>query len=1782
MKQRFQHIILLIILALAWSGEAWGGNLPLTISKNNLSSYVAINDGFKMEWGKATGISDDGIRIWKNTKGTIVSSQGGYNWDDKIATITFTGIPDKLTFSYASQSGATDINWYVKESANGSSWSNALWTSTDASGTATIQLSPSTKKVQLVYSGNFSGVFNNVHISEHATEYTIDKTSIAFGTKTKGGGESSQKVILTHINANSSTTVSCSDATIFGVSPTAISSGKDKWGESEITVTYKNTKVGSHSATVTISDGTNTKTVTVSGATQTTYYGKAVAAKTTGGNAYVTFTQGNASNATTTEATTNSTTTNPSASSTAYYRAVPSTGYAFKGWIKGTGDYSASAQVSGNLTFSTPINYSSESQNSPTTTTYKACFGPAFNFSAEAESSNSSFGTATVKLGDGSPSSSVTNQIVGDIGEENDTKNQTATFIASEIDGCIFLGWYTTQSCSGTPVSTSKTYFVELSSTISSSGYLKLYALFKRKQNLQWKDGLDFNLVLNAAVSSPASVTSNKTITYISSTGTEGAITIDADGKTIHATRLGKSIVTASVPGDAEFNEETISAEFSVDEVKQATFRPSWEGDATSIEMGTSKTVELLNIATDGTFSISATSSGIIHWSRSENTLTIFGDIPGETTLTMSQEGNTFLNGNTATYTITVTKHPNTFTVAADEKTMKVGDVWSNVVTSPGNGNTSVSYSKSGVATYDANNNKISAVAEGSTDITFTQQETTDHAGINKTIHITVTKVANTLNLDLPSLTVDVDGTITPSITPGSQNNTVTDIEAIITNTNQTSNVNNGNSVIVFEDGVIKAKNAGTATITLYQPATAKYAASRNFIFDVTVSKINNAITVTLDNEQRNSKNVAHNTDISLGYSSDYNSNGEFQISLTSGSNSIASLSGHTITSGTTDGTNVWTITQLETYKYEGATATVRIKVNSIAETESFLHTSLTDGNHSWFTGGGDDYNVSVDYTPLEIRFNAWNTWGGVNESITVTWKDINGNTLGSKKFDINSDSKQYVADNLPENARQFSFSATGSLSQYISNVYVVRKTYIYASADITNLGLVYTDKTATTTITVEWGSSNGGDIKVESSDEEHFSANPATITGTANSNGSRTVTITYTPNPNKEGQEEEATITISDRYYSEDIKIKGTPQKYEPEIERGSNTDTSLPVEGVINNAFAFSGTSAAYPSDKNTDDFYYAITDEQTSDVNNGEGVISYNPQANTITGLNAGTAHLTIYQKATNTTGSISKSFDFTVSKLANKVTITLSATTLNVDGTATVELTNDDSMGALTATFTNINYVNEDQNREGGLLSFVTGTKTLTGVNAGSGKVTITQAETYKYVSKSQEFTVTVEKLEQAFEWDYPDLETSLQIGTTITDNTASSNVPELAIVSYKSGNTSVITVNETTGELNAIAKGTSTVTASQAGNYKYLPATLTRSFSVFNKKTPAFNTDSHFSGSTGQIELTCTATIIVTGVSTGEDFTITYSDEFNDYDNPVLSLVRSGEDNEIITLTGLRLGNATLTLKQEGNDDFIAKTQTYNIEVYWPDDFLSMSPTDVPTYTPGNFRKVFFNREFSAAGYYSLALPFSTTVATLTGRDANANDWVAQLETVTYSQADGYTLHFNKVSGGVIEANEPYILHLGAEVVNPTWTNVTLSAATATEITASSGYGNNVGAAGIFSDWSMTSNFTVGASMNGKYGVVNSAGGLKKGGSSATLNAFTAYITPPTGSAGVKVQSAFTDEWGVTTIVPGLPDDESFGAETGDELYDLSGRRIDSRQQPTRGIYVRGGRRVVVK
>lgn len=1738
MKQKLLHKYLIIIIcALAWTTHALAQTTSYVLdyateqsmSTNNSGSSLALSGPgatLSFQANKSMDTAIGGLYVY-------VSTNGGSSWTE----FKDIGVSSLKKNSYKDFSYSIDANvTHIKFAAHGSY----------------------TKRVRNVK------ITRATTLSFSSSDYTTSSTSLAdFGNVLKGSSSSKKSATFYFNNTLTDRTLSVSSSSSeFVVDNTSFTLGAS--GNKSIGVTFKPTSVGKKTGTITLTLAKLTangitvdkKEITISvsgtGTANYTFAATATPNSATYGSATASLSR------------TSVTSSNTSETATASFSATANSGYEFQGW--GTSSTSTSYESTTNpynVTLTATEGYPNQSK------TLYAIFKPVFNFSATAVSSNEALGTAT---------GSVTNKFVGNVGATS--YSTTATFTAAPKTDCLFLGWYTSNSYTGEPISDELTYTETLTSTIGNSGTRTLYALFKKEQKLQWvNDGLDLNLVLGAPdVSSEASVTSGKTITYTSSN--TNALTISDDG-TITTVGLGNSIVTATVAGDDVYIPETISREFNVGERKQATFTPSWgESLTTNIELGGTATITLRNVNSD--FTVTKGAGDYFSWERTNSsTITITPLAAGSTTLTLSQPGDgVYLDGNTTTYTINIVRHPNTFALAAESKEMKVGDEWTNVVTNTGNNNTQVSYSKSGIATYDAASNKIIAQAEGSTTITFTQAATSTFDGTTKTIDVTVTKVTNTLSISLPSLETEVDGTIALNI---EDKNNPALIAANITDVHQTSDVNNGEGVVSFNatTNVITGLNAGTAKITFSQPATDQYTASQSYTFDITVSKVANAITINLNNEQKNSLNVARGAQVTLTYTSP--SSGSYHIDLTSGLAATATISGNTITAGNTDGTNIWTISQDETYKYEAATATVRIKVNSIAEAEGYVYTGWIDGNeYSWSTISGTDalpLSGPGEYFTFEAKrttilgvsntsnfYAQYSTDGG---SSWITAETINlPNTNTWYSISCPDDTP------LPENATHVRIitetGATGN--KQVRNLKVTRKTYVRSAADNKNLGEVYTDKTASTTFTIDYSSTNGGNLEI-TSNNPRFSVNESSVTVANNSDnvGSpKFITVTYTPDPNLLGTDN-GTITVSDRYYSSDLTFTATAKKYVTTIARGLNDATETTVDGVIDNVFAFSGTSATYPSDNSDDDFYYTISHTQTSSFNNGTDVISYDPATNTVMGLNQGTARLTIYQKKTNLYNATSQTFDFSVSKLENNTIISLSTKTLNVDGTATVELMNADSDGALSATYSNISYLNESQNRDGGLLSL--SGNTLTGVNAGSGKVTITQAETYKYVAKSAEFSVTVNKLTQTLTWDDPDLETTMQVGSTLEGNTATS-LASLTPVTYSSGNTASITVDANTGVLTAVATGSNIgITASQAGNFKYLPATLTRQFSVFNKQTPAFAADAHFSGTSGQIELTCTATITITGVSDGDDFSITNGD------NTIINVVRDGET---ITITGLKIGNTTLTLAQAGNDDYIAKTQTYTIEVFWPDDFLALTPTTTPSYAEGTYSKVFFNRDFSASGYYSIALPFSTSVTALTGRAANADDWVAQLETVTYSQADGYTLHFKKVTSGDIAANQPYVLHLGATVTNPTWTSVEVEEAEETTVTATAGYGDNVGAAGIFSDWSMTSNFTPGMSMSGLYGIVNGAGGLKRGGSTAKQNAFSAYITPPAGSAGVKVQSAFTDEWGVTTYIKGLPDEGAESEANSDELYDLSGRRINSRQQPTRGIYVRGGRRVVVK
>ena len=152
----------------------WNGySIPHTITPIDPNNHVTFTidsqerrDIFDINWNADPYTWDNGIQMgnWLD----------GGSWADKYVDLHFTGIPDKLTFNTTIKNATnlfdvTDVYWYVKESTDGVNWSDEIWNEEDTKNitiTDSIQLNPDSRYLRLCYSGNFGGVFHNIHVTE--------------------------------------------------------------------------------------------------------------------------------------------------------------------------------------------------------------------------------------------------------------------------------------------------------------------------------------------------------------------------------------------------------------------------------------------------------------------------------------------------------------------------------------------------------------------------------------------------------------------------------------------------------------------------------------------------------------------------------------------------------------------------------------------------------------------------------------------------------------------------------------------------------------------------------------------------------------------------------------------------------------------------------------------------------------------------------------------------------------------------------------------------------------------------------------------------------------------------------------------------------------------------------------------------------------------------------------------------------------------------------------------------------------------------------------------------------------------------------------------------------------------------------------------------------------------------------------------------------------------------------------------------------------------------------
>src|SRR6056300_1216864 len=206
-------------------------------------------------------------------------------------------------------------------------------------------------------------------------------------------------------------------------------------------------------------------------------------------------------------------------------------------------------------------------------------------------------------------------------------------------------------------------------------------------------------------------------------------------GNTVTIVGSGSTEITATVAGDANYNEATATLTLTVSKVAPTL-------TVADISKNYGDASFALTASTNSTGSVSYTVDDTSIATVSGNTVTIVGS--GSTEITATVAGDANYNEATATLTLTVSKVAPTLTVADISK--NYGDA-SFALTASTNSTGSVSYTVDDTSIATVSGNTVTIVGSGSTEITATVAGDANYNEATATLTLTVSKVAPTLTV---------------------------------------------------------------------------------------------------------------------------------------------------------------------------------------------------------------------------------------------------------------------------------------------------------------------------------------------------------------------------------------------------------------------------------------------------------------------------------------------------------------------------------------------------------------------------------------------------------------------------------------------------------------------------------------------------------------------------------------------------------------------------------------------------------------------------------------------------------------------------------------------------------------------------------------------------------------------------------------------------------------------------------------------------------------------------
>lgn len=927
----------------------------------------------------------------------------------------------------------------------------------------------------------------------------------------------------------------------------------------------------------------------------------------------------------------------------------------------------------------------------------------------------------------------------------------------------------------------------------------------------------------------------------------------------------------------------------------------------------------------------------------------------GELVLQMHQDASTTYSPLTKEVTIKIVKHTTNFELNfANEYYVDDEINKSTFFTNSTNSEVAIQVSEKtadnrALFTYNgsilkANGTTLNADAETTT-ITVTQPETYKWTGKTLTKEVLVKKHPSDFSWLLKD-TYYVDDVIT-SIFSKAANNLPTTITSSDPN------------IIKVEGNQLKALKAGKATITISQNIDRKWTAFTQ-TKEITILKHNIVATINPDNAVWNqlvtpnpfSAASTHPVSGQVTTIQDHDFNVAQQ-----GNEHIALMDANTrnIQTYYTNGDVNFLITRPADYKYNALSQTLTLTVHASTE-NCDIFTDPTERNFSTgildFTGHAghvyeipENVRVHADSVYITAKRNGYNyfylqysTDGGSQ------WNDFpegelnltsNYQTFGLKVPEdiIVTHIRPYAKTGATERKDYKDFRVTRAKSLTPSDSTVI--------LPVTSIGTPETK-----TFTLKW--STCADEILLTNSNPHFTINTHNISSTAGQ-GSTTITVTCDASVVDTLRD---TIVIYDQTQRIFVPVVcEVNDKFIANIK--GTTAYSKKVDDTWVADFKFDTCQTTLPSDDINAPFYYTIEHDLTGNDVLKPGyenqVISYNPQNDTITAHNAGTAVLTFIQRPTES---------HYTDTLRCVITVTKYTTSFDLKGRTTYYTGDEDPYNALFNTLTN----NSDVT-----MTFTSGDESvikyedskLKALCAGSTSFTVAQTESYKWFGLSQTLNINVKKYNSNFSLTNNGADITCLIGDKIDALSLYTTANNEILPTITSDNPEVVSFNPTTRQLEANTAGEAIITIAQPVDCKWTEYTATRKI-IVHKHTPVFTFQKpvyfndtvvdYFTTSNTQTPLSITS-------QTDTDVAIVYFDQNNPNDLHTTNLISfNKEDTTFVTFT------------QEENWYWYARTVIDTIVPIDPNNHVTFTLTE-------NNRTVFDKGSYILRGWENQSIQF---------------------------------------------------------------------------------------------------------------------------------------------------------------------------------------------------------------